>query len=112
MEDLRTLVLDAQTGNLDAFNNLVRRFQDMAVGYAYAILRDFQFAEDAAQEAFISAWLFLDSLREPKAFAGWLRRLVFTLVASHLSGILRGVLEHGAGPCRFQGVSTGQHLSG
>ena len=43
----------------------------MAVGYAYAIIGDFQLAEDAAQEAFVGAWLDLPRLREPAAFAGW-----------------------------------------
>ena len=56
---------------------LVRRFQDMAVGYGYSILHDFQLAEDAAQEAFFEAYRTLSQLREPAAFAGWFRRIVF-----------------------------------
>jgi RNA polymerase sigma factor (sigma-70 family) len=35
-------------------------------------------AQDAAQEAFIAAYQNLDQLQEPKAFPGWLRRIVFT----------------------------------
>lgn len=72
------LVERARGGDLDAFGRVVRRHQTMAVGYAWSILGDYHAAEDAAQEAFVSAWLFLDSLREPSAFVGWLRRLVFT----------------------------------
>src|SRR3989442_13950491 len=56
---------------------MVRRFQDMAVGYAASILGDFHLAEDAAQEAFLEAWRDLPQLREPAAFAGWLRRIIF-----------------------------------
>jgi RNA polymerase sigma factor (sigma-70 family) len=77
MEELKSLVLRAQSGSVDAFALLVHRFQDMAVGYAYTLLRDFHLAEDAAQEAFVGAYLELSRLREPAAFAGWLRRLVF-----------------------------------
>ena len=58
-------------------SELVRRFQDMAVGYAYSILRNFHSAEDAAQEAFLEAYRNLDKLREPAAFPGWFRRIVF-----------------------------------
>lgn len=47
------------------------------MGYAYSILRDFQLAEDAAQEAFFEAFRNLDKLREPAAFPGWFRRIVF-----------------------------------
>ncbi|MFC1601104.1 bifunctional nuclease domain-containing protein [Candidatus Sumerlaeota bacterium] len=67
----------AQDGDLDAFGAVVREFQDMAVGYAFSILRDFGLAEDAAQEAFIQVYRDLASLREPKAFPSWLRRIVF-----------------------------------
>jgi RNA polymerase sigma factor (sigma-70 family) len=62
----------------EAFGELVKRFQDMAYGYAYAILRDFDLAQDAAQETFISAYRNLGRLRDPKAFPSWLRRIVMT----------------------------------
>ncbi|HEX7177502.1 MAG TPA: GNAT family N-acetyltransferase [Pyrinomonadaceae bacterium] len=62
----------------EAFGELVSRFQDMAYGCAYAVLADSYLAEDAAQEAFITAWQKLGQLREPAAFPGWLRRIVLT----------------------------------
>ena len=77
MDALKTLVVRAQAHDLDAFSDLVRRFQDMAVGYAYAILGDFHLAEDAAQDAFVQAYLDIGSLREPAAFAGWFRCIVW-----------------------------------
>ncbi len=64
-------------GNLDSYTQVVRRFQDMACGYAYAILGDFHLAEDFAQEAFIEAYRKLASLRKPEAFPGWFRTIVF-----------------------------------
>ncbi len=77
MEELRSLVIGAQGGNLDAYGQIVRRFQDMAYGYAYSILSDFHLAEDAAQEAFIEAYRCLSGLDDPSAFPGWFRRIVF-----------------------------------
>jgi RNA polymerase sigma factor (sigma-70 family) len=71
-------VSEARDGDLAAFDAVVRRFQDMAVGYAYSILGDFPLAEDAAQEAFIQAYLNLKALREAQAFPAWLRRIVLT----------------------------------
>ena len=50
----------------------------MAFGCAYALLGDFYLAEDAAQEAFITAWQRLHQLRAPEAFPGWLKRIVLT----------------------------------
>lgn len=77
MTSLESLVHRVREGDDDAYEIIVRRFQDMAVGYAYSILRDFQFAEDAAQEAFLEAYRNLDKLRAPAAFPGWFRRIVF-----------------------------------
>ena len=77
MDALEVIVTRARDGEAEAFGILVRRFQDMAVGYGYSILHDFQLAEDAAQEAFFEAYRTLSKLREPAAFAGWFRRIVF-----------------------------------
>jgi RNA polymerase sigma factor (sigma-70 family) len=62
----------------DAFGELVRRFQDTAFAYAYAILRERTAAEDAVQAAFLTAWLHRRELNEPAAFGGWLRTIVRT----------------------------------
>ena len=77
MEELRSLVERAQARDVDAYGEIVRRFQDMAYGYAYSILGDFHLAQDAAQEAFIQAYRDLAMLQNPDAFPGWFRRIVF-----------------------------------
>lgn len=76
MDEVWSLINRARSGDLEAFGELVRRFQDMAYGCAYAVLGDFHLAEDAAQEAFLEAYRGLSSLSQPKAFPGWLRRIV------------------------------------
>jgi RNA polymerase sigma factor (sigma-70 family) len=76
MDQLEKLVLRAQTGDTNAFGELVRHFQDMAIGYAYAVLRDFGTAEDVAQESFIRAFMKLRQLRDPKAFPAWFRTIL------------------------------------
>ena len=84
MKETRALIELAMDGTAapavrhEAFGELVVRFQDLAWGCAWAVLRDYALAEEAAQEAFITAWRRLDQLREPEAFPGWLRRLVLT----------------------------------
>jgi RNA polymerase sigma factor (sigma-70 family) len=77
VEDVAALVAQAQTGDIEAYGTVVRRFQAMACGYGYSVLGDFHLAQDAAQEAFVEAYRLLDSLREPAAFPGWFRRIVF-----------------------------------
>ena len=77
MEELRDLVLQARQGDLESYGKIVRRFQDMAYGYAYSLLSDFHLAEDVAQEAFIEAFRDLADSRTPEAFPGWFRKIVF-----------------------------------
>ena len=76
MENLTGLIIASRQGDCDAYEEVVRRFQDMAVAYAYAQLGNWQEAEDAAQEAFIAAWYGLLGLRDAAAFPGWFRRIV------------------------------------
>ncbi|MCC7203745.1 MAG: sigma-70 family RNA polymerase sigma factor [Phycisphaeraceae bacterium] len=83
MDQVRELVTRAAAGGsleerVGAYGRLVERFRDMACGYAYAILGDFHLAEDAAQEAFVTAYRKLGQLDEPGAFPGWFRSIVRT----------------------------------
>ena len=84
MNKARALVVKARDSNAtlaekhQAFCELVSMFQDMAYACAYAMLGDFYLAEDAAQEAFISAWQKISQLHQPEAFPGWFRRIVLT----------------------------------
>ncbi len=73
---MERLIQRAQQGDLDAFAEVTRRFQHMAFGYALALLRDLQQAEDVVQEAFVAAWFGLRGLADPAAFPGWLRGIV------------------------------------
>ena len=76
MDELRTQVMAAQHGDAEAFGEIVGRFRAMAVATGYAMLGDVHLAQDAAQDAFIEAYLSLNALREPAAFPGWFRRIV------------------------------------
>ena len=72
------LIVKAQHGDIDAFEVLVNEFRDMAIGYAYSILIDYQHAEDVAQESFVQAFFKLRMLHSPEAFTSWFRRIVFS----------------------------------
>lgn len=84
MKDWQLQVERAQHGDRRAFDRLVVQFEGMAVGYACSILRDFDLAEDAAQEAFIEAYFGLSKLREARAFPAWFRKVVFKYCDRHM----------------------------
>ena len=74
---LKSDIQAAQAGEPEATRNLVLRFQDVAAGYAFSLLGDYHLAEDAAQESLVAMVRSLGQLREPAAFVGWLRTIVF-----------------------------------
>jgi RNA polymerase sigma factor (sigma-70 family) len=83
VEQIRDLVICAagapdRSDRIAAFGRLVELFRDMACGYAYSMVGDFHLAEDAAQDAFVMAYRTLDQLRDPDAFPGWFRRIVWS----------------------------------
>lgn len=72
----RQLVTSAQKGDRDAFGELVRFHQPIALRVAYLVLRDEGEAEDAVQEAFLKAYRALDRFRPEAEFRPWLLRIV------------------------------------
>jgi RNA polymerase sigma-70 factor, ECF subfamily len=73
--DEAALIQDARTGDLDAFNRLVLAYQDLLFNQAYRMLGESDPAEDATQEAFISAYKNLHAYRGG-SFRAWLLRIV------------------------------------
>lgn len=73
---LAGLVAAARRGDRDAFRELVEPDLAAALGTARIVTRSEADASDAVQEALLSAWQGLDSLREPDAFRAWFRRHV------------------------------------
>ena len=71
----RELVERAIGGDRDAFSDLVRASLSRQYAVATLILRDGDRAQDAVQEALVSAWRGLSALRDPDAWEAWLHRL-------------------------------------
>ncbi len=66
----------AADGDSRAFEALVRRHTPLMRAYATRLTGSATDADDVVQDAFITAWNTLDSLREPDAVKGWLMRIV------------------------------------
>jgi len=59
-----------------AFTQLVQESQHVVFALALSSLRDVEDAKDAAQDAFATAWHRLKQLRDPSAFAPWMKSIV------------------------------------
>lgn len=68
------LIQDAKNGDVTAYNRLVLHYQNVVYNVAYRIMGEPQSAEDATQEAFISAYKALNRFRGGN-FKSWLLRI-------------------------------------
>jgi RNA polymerase sigma factor (sigma-70 family) len=66
----------ARRGDVDAYQQLVQRYQGLAHRVAFLVTRDSAEAEDAAQEAFVKAYYALDRFRAGASFRPWLLKIV------------------------------------
>ena len=71
------LITRAQRGDRNAFGELVRIHSQGVIHVIYRMCGNGQIAEEAAQEAFIQAWLHLPSYRPQSSLRNWLYRIAF-----------------------------------
>ena len=70
-----TLVLLTLAGEQRAYEALVVRYQKAVVASAIAVTKSHFMAEDAAQDAFVTAWMKLNTLQETQKYSQWVCRI-------------------------------------
>jgi RNA polymerase sigma-70 factor (ECF subfamily) len=74
LSDEESLILRSQAGELDAFNQLVEKYQSQVYNLARRMLGDPDMAADASQEAFLNAYEHIDRFRG-STLKTWLLRI-------------------------------------
>ncbi len=95
------LVSRARKGDLDAFNELVLRYQHLVYNLTRSILGDADRAEDAAQQTFLSAFQHLGCFRGG-SFRSWLLRIA----SNTCYDLLRVLKRHPTVPLFPQGTCS------
>lgn len=75
----RLLIAASRGGDREAFGQLVRKYQDRLYNGMVHKSRSPADAEDVVQEAFVQAYLKLDSFRQESSFFTWLYRIALNL---------------------------------
>lgn len=90
------LMLRIQSGEQDAYNTLVQKYQPQLIGFFYRNLRDAQMAEDLSQDTLLrvydQAWDYLPRGR----FRGWMYRIGRNLMIDSIRRQSRDALVHAA----------------
>jgi len=76
------LIDAALAGDADAFGQLVRQHQDRLFASMVQVTRSAEEAEDVVQDAFVRAYLKLDTFQRNSRFFTWLYRIAFNSALS------------------------------
>jgi len=79
----------ARNGEVTAYEELVRRYQELAFRVAYVITGSAGEAEDAAQDGFLRAYRALDRFQPGSPFRPWLVRIVGNAARSRRAWLRR-----------------------
>ena len=82
MNDDAQLIDDTLAGDRTAFGELVRRYQGRLFNTLMHVVGSREEAEDVSQEAFVQAFVKLDSFKGRSAFYTWLYRIAFNVSVS------------------------------
>ncbi len=83
--DEQKLIESAQSGNHDAYTQLVQLHHVRVRGFCRSLLSHTADADDAAQEVFIKAYRGINRFRGEASFSSWLYRIA----ANHCKDVLR-----------------------
>lgn len=109
----RALVLRTQRGEVEAFGELVRRYQNSVFNVCFRLLGECHEAEDLTQETFIRAFQRLDTFDVDRPFGPWVRRVAANLCLNHLQRLppsrlsLNDERDASRWDVRLQATSTG-----
>lgn len=80
LKDELEAIRRCQEGDEDAFRIVVEGYGSLLYGTAYLMLRDRGQAEDAVQDAFLSAWRGINKFSTERPLRPWLLRIVVNVV--------------------------------
>jgi RNA polymerase sigma-70 factor (ECF subfamily) len=83
--DIVELVTRAQGGDRQAYSDLYAYFQPSVYGIALACLRDAHAARELTHDVLVQGFEKLSQLRQPAAFAGWLRQMATRMAMNRVS---------------------------
>ena len=85
MDNELALIELVKKGDKKAYNALVLKYQDRLVYSVYKFLKDFELAQDIAQEAFIKAYKNIEKFRGDSQFYTWIYRIAINTAKNVVS---------------------------
>ena len=89
MNSEKSLINLVKKGDKKAYEVLVLQYQDRLVFSVYKFLKDFELAQDIAQEAFVKAFKNIEKFRGDSSFYTWIYRIAINTAKNLLSSKAR-----------------------
>ena len=87
------LIARSQRGDVNAFNQLVLNYQQVAYAVAFRMLGDADTAADITQDVFIAAFRSISTFRGGSSFRAWLLRITSNMACDHWRRVHRHPAE-------------------
>ena len=85
MNSEKSLINLVKKGDKKAYEVLVLQYQDRLVFSVYKFLKDYELAQDIAQEAFVKAFKNIEKFRGDSSFYTWIYRIAINTAKNFLS---------------------------
>ena len=85
MNSEKSLINLVKKGDKKAYEVLVLQYQDRLVFSIYKFLKDYELAQDIAQEAFVKAFKNIEKFRGDSSFYTWIYRIAINTAKNFLS---------------------------
>lgn len=82
-DDEEQLIARSQRGDVEAFNQLILRYQQSLYSVVYRMLGNTELAADVSQDAFLAAFRAIGSFRGGSSFRAWLLRIASNMACDH-----------------------------
>ena len=89
MNSEKSLINLVKKGDKKAYEVLVLQYQDRLVFSVYKFLKDYELAQDIAQEAFVKAFKNIEKFRGDSSFYTWIYRIAINTAKNLLSSKTR-----------------------
>ena len=89
MNSEKSLINLVKKGDKKAYEELVLQYQDRLVYSVYKFLKDYELAQDIAQEAFVKAFKNIEKFRGDSSFYTWIYRIAINTAKNFLSSKAR-----------------------
>ena len=81
---IEQVVENAISGDRDAFNLIIREYQQQIFTYIFKMIKNYQDAEDLTQDTFVKAYKKISNLNDTRGLKNWLYQIAYRTTVDYI----------------------------